>query len=84
MKKSKKAIITGLYSKGISREIIDEVIEEYEFGDRELILDTLRKKGYTQESLAEIDFSVKKSLISMLLRRGFEYEEICSIFKHMS
>ena len=84
MKKSKKAIITGLYSKGISREIIDEVIEEYEFGDRELILDTLRKKGYTQESLAEIDFSVKKSLISMLLRRGFEYEEICSIFKYMS
>ena len=53
-------------------------------GDRELILDTLRKKGYTQESLAEIDFSVKKSLISMLLRRGFEYEEICSIFKYMS
>ena len=89
MKKSKKAIITavvitGLYSKGISREIIDGVIEEYEFGDRELILDTLRKKGYTQESLAEIDFSVKKSLISMLLRRGFEYEEICSIFKYMS
>ena len=41
-------------------------------------------QGYTQESLAEIDFSVKKSLISMLLRRGFEYEEICSIFKHMS
>jgi regulatory protein len=69
-----------LYLKGIEKDIIQEVLDEVYSGldEKELALKILEKK---KKQYAKLDEDVAKRRINnLLLRRGFSYQTIASIF----
>lgn len=76
-RKSRKEIYASLCQKGISREWIEQALEEeYQQGDsQEAICVLLRKKGYDSE---KADYEEKHKVMTYLVRKGFSYEEIRS------
>lgn len=69
----KRRIIQELYRKKVSRDIIDEVLEEMEFSDEELV--EIIKRKYLRYLVDEK--GVKKT-VNALIRRGYSYGEIKS------
>lgn len=69
----KRRIVQELYRKRVSRDIIDEVLEEMEFSDEELAL--IIKRKYLRYLVDEK--GVKKT-VNALIRRGYSYGEIKS------
>lgn len=70
---SYRQLIQKLMNKGISKEILNEVLEEKEDGELEALDKLLRKKN--------IDFSTisteeKQKIYAYFIRRGFTYENI--------
>ena len=86
-KRSKKELYLKLSQKGISKEILDGVFsevygsykdarEDSSFNETDVILKTLKKKGYTgQESYED-----RQKILSYFYRRGFEMD---SVYKAM-
>ena len=86
-KRSKKELYLKLTQKGIGKEILDGVFsevygsykdarEESSFNETDVILKTLKKKGYTgSESYEE-----RQKILSYFYRRGFEMD---SVYKAM-
>ena len=74
-KKSKKEIYAALCNKGLSKELIDEAMEEtYDREDsRHAIAELLRKKKYCPETSTDKD---KQKIFAFLMRKGFSYEDI--------
>ena len=74
--KSMKYIRNKLYEKGISSEIIDEVVENYSENyqkcQRDLIEKHIRKKLASCDH--ELDFKEKNKILMYLTRKGFEYD----------
>jgi regulatory protein len=68
--RGKKALLTELYHKGISRQIIDEVLED--INEEELAFRFARKKISRLNHLDKKSFQNK--LYGYLSRRGFSYE----------
>ncbi|MCJ7508961.1 MAG: RecX family transcriptional regulator, partial [candidate division Zixibacteria bacterium] len=69
-----------LYLKGIEKDIIQEVLDKVYSGldEKELALKILEKK---KKQYAKLDEDVAKRRINnLLLRRGFSYQTIASIF----
>lgn len=73
-KKGMKAVISELYNKGISKEIIEEAVSSQSSGVRqELVADELLSKRWPRlQNLSPLER--KKKAYEFLLRRGFEYE----------
>lgn len=72
--KSRKELSAELYRKGISKEIIDEIMEEYfESGEEEAIRTILKKKDFSPE---EADEKQKSKMFAYLIRKGFRYEDV--------
>ncbi len=69
--KSPFAISHALYEKGIDRDIISRVMDELELNEEEQLMRALAKKGYTPETLAKEDVSVRMRVCRYLLRKGF-------------
>lgn len=71
-KKGVNIIKQELFQKGISREVIEEIINNNEVGSEErLAEEALLKRLKRLENLEPIEF--KKKAIEFLIRRGFEY-----------
>jgi len=66
-------IKSGLYEKGINREVIDKIFSYYDFGEEELISELLEKKSTRN---AKISDKEKSKLFNYLVRKGFSYDEI--------
>lgn len=75
-KKGIRAIKTELFQKGISKEIIEEVVSEHGAGDSEEMLakKALEKKMRVWKNLDPQKF--KQKAYEFLMRRGFEYEVV--------
>ena len=75
--KGKIAIKSELFQKGISKEIIEEVIsEQTDDSEEELAAQVLEKK---MKSWINLDNqSLKKKAYVFLARRGFEYDVVLS------
>ncbi len=71
--KSKKMLKFELINKGISEDIIDEVLDNFEY-DEVTIMERLIKKKFGKYDLSEPQVEVK--VISFLLHRGFSLEVI--------
>lgn len=71
-----------LLLKGINKEIIDLAIDEYlektQYNPEDLIRRLLEQKHYKFENA---DFKEKNKIISFLLRKGFNYDEIMGVLK---
>lgn len=78
--KSKLEIKMSLLQKGISKEIVSEVLEAYYDGQDEsmAIQRLLDKKRYSAETATEEE---KRKIYGYLMRKGFAYEDIRRVVK---
>ena len=78
--KSKLEIKMSLLQKGISKEIVSEVLEVYYDGQDEsmAIQRLLEKKRFSAENATEEE---KRKIYGYLMRKGFAYEEIRRVIK---
>ncbi|MBR5897256.1 MAG: RecX family transcriptional regulator, partial [Lachnospiraceae bacterium] len=82
-KRSKKELYLKLSQKGISKEVLDGVFsevygsykdarEDSSFDETDVILKTLKKKGYTGNE----SYEDRQKLLSYFYRRGFEMDTV--------
>ncbi|WP_343209179.1 regulatory protein RecX [Anaerolentibacter hominis] len=77
-KKSYRQIRGELMKKGVSQDIIDQVLEQEDGSQEELLTKLIEKKQRGMDSENPKDF---QKLYAYLIRRGFGYEEICRCLK---
>ena len=72
----KNKIRAGLFSKGVSSSIIDDVLQSFNSEeDQNEVAFSLAKKKFENLKLRETDSKkLKQNIISFLLSRGFDYE----------
>ncbi|SHI94162.1 regulatory protein RecX [Parasporobacterium paucivorans] len=78
VKKSYKQIEFELIAKGIDRDIVREVICQFDSDQTETILSLLLKKKIIWQ---EADEKSKQKSIASLMRKGFRYEQINLVIK---
>lgn len=69
--KSRREIESKLYSKGISRDIISDVMDSMEFDEENGIVLALRRKGLTPEEFCGMEYKAKQKVYAYLMRKGF-------------
>ena len=74
-----------LYEKGISRDLIEEVLSKdlYHEDETELILKELKKKGITPEQIPGLEAKERNRLQQMLLRKGFKSSDILKLIPYI-
>lgn len=72
------AISRALYEKGISRDMIDVVMEELDIDEDAQLIKAISAKGYDEENIGSLDDKERRRLIAYLMRKGFSYERICT------
>ena len=76
---SRMQIKQKLSAKGVSREIIDSVLEEQYRGDEsEQIQKLLQKRGFSRENCQQKEF---QRTYQFLMRRGFRSSDVLSAMK---
>lgn len=77
-KKSRKEMSFALMQKGIDREVIERVFEEYyeEDDERNAVKEILKKKHYDPEKTGRKE---KQKIFGYLTRKGFSCEDIFSV-----
>jgi len=78
--KSKKALMYELQKKGIDREIIAEVIDEFEM-DESLIAYRITKKKFGKYNIG--DPAIQRRIVSFLTHRGFSHEIINDVVNQL-
>jgi regulatory protein len=78
--KSKKALVYELLNKGINREIIDEVLDEFEI-DESLIAYRIARKKFSKYDIR--DPLIYRRIVSFLTHRGFSHEVINDVIKQL-
>lgn len=78
--KSKKALMYELQKKGIDREIIAEVIDEFEM-DESLIAYRITKKKFSKYNIG--DPAIQRRIVSFLTHRGFSHEIINDVVNQL-
>ncbi len=78
---SRKAIRMGLRARGVSDEVLDEVLAEVEQTDDETAIRGLRKK-FGKYDLQ--DPQIQKKAMAYLLHRGFSYETVRKALSRMT
>lgn len=77
--KGKARLKMELAQKGISRDIIDEVLENADFGEtKETIRQLIRKK---RKSVGTMDEKEKQRIYGFLMRKGFSSADILSVMR---
>ena len=73
--KSKREICTALMQRGVSKDLIDQALEEgYEDADESAaICRLLRKRHFDAETATDVE---KKKMMGYLIRKGFRYEDV--------
>lgn len=79
--RSRKVIEQSLYSKGISRDIIRTVMQNFECDNTALIWKTLNKRGYNEDNISDVSTEERHKLFRYLSAKGFAYDDICKIFQ---
>lgn len=74
-KKSRKQMVYELSAKGVSREVLDLVLEDMPVDEESQILTILEKKKYSGEDASREE---KQKISVYLARKGFSYEAINS------
>lgn len=74
--KNRVYIKNKLYEKGISKDLIDQVMDTLEINHEELILEALRKKKCSPEEWEHLSPQSRQKIYTSLLRQGFRSEEI--------
>lgn len=79
--KSIKVLQLELIKKGVSKNVIEDVISAHETIDETTyIIKLLIKKKYLE---VKSDYKLKNKVISYILRKGYDYESICSAISEL-
>lgn len=78
--KSKKMLKLELNNKGVTDDIIDEVLDNFEY-DEEIVIERLIKKKFGKYDLHEV--KIENKIISFLMHRGFSYESVKSVLSNI-
>lgn len=78
--KSKKALAYELEKKGVSSDIIADVMDEFEV-DESLIAYRIAKRKYGKYDVTDI--KIQRRIVSFLAHKGFSYDIIKSTLKQM-
>lgn len=77
--RSRKKLQMDLLSKGISKALVEQALEEaYEGGEAQLILQLLKKRGYDR---TKADMKEQRRIYTYLMRKGFRSEDILNAMK---
>ncbi len=79
--KSIRAIQASLYGKGIAREVVDQVLSDFEIDEYDQILYELRKKRIEVEQISKMDRIQVNKLYQSMARKGFSYDILSRVFK---
>ena len=78
-KESRQKLIQKLTTRGISKEIIEQALEEeFEADERKQILEFLRKRKFDIEAADE---ATRRKTIQFLMRKGFKFRDILSAMR---
>lgn len=80
--KSRREIINNLHSKGISSDLIETIISEYDFDEYSLAVKALRKKHIDENKIGQLDLKTRSSLYNFLMRKGFDRSVCNKIFNN--
>lgn len=80
--KSRREIINNLHSKGISSDLIENIISEYDFDEYSLAVKALSKKHIDKNMIGQLDLKTRSSLYNFLIRKGFDRGVCNKIFKN--
>ena len=72
-KKSRKQMVYELIQKGVSREILDRVLEDVPVDEEAQIMAVLEKRGYSGGDATKEE---KQKISAYLARKGFSYDAI--------
>lgn len=79
-KKSQKEMVYKLAEKGISRELIWQVMEETEYNGEEDAICRLILKKLKGRNLCELSFEERNKISAYLGRKGYEWNGIKNVF----
>ena len=74
-RKSKKELYAALLQKGVPAEIVEQVFEEADYGEkdsRQAIEALMRKRSYNPE---------KQKMMGYLMRKGFSYQDVRNVLQ---
>lgn len=80
-RKSKKELYAALLQKGVPAEIVEQVFEEADYGEkdsRQAIEALMRKKSYNSETA---DVKEKQKMMGYLMRKGFSYQDVRNVLQ---
>lgn len=78
--KSKRIMIYELRSKGINKNIIEDVLADVDIDETKIAKELLEKKKYKWEKLPKLE--ARKKISEFLVRRGFSWEIINKILNN--
>ena len=77
--RSRRRLQMDLFSKGISKELIEQALEEeYKGEEAQIIQQLLKKRGYDGN---KADFKEQRRIYAFLVRKGFRNEDILNAMK---
>ena len=80
-RKSKKELYAALLQKGVPAEIVEQVFEEADYGEkdsRQAIEALMRKRSYNPETA---DVKEKQKMMGYLMRKGFSYQDVRNVLQ---
>ena len=80
-RKSKKELYATLLQKGVPAEIVEQVFEEADYGEkdsRQAIEALMRKRSYNPETA---DVKEKQKMMGYLMRKGFSYQDVRNVLQ---
>lgn len=80
-RKSKKELYAALLQKGVPAEIVEQVFEEADYGEkdsRQAIEALMRKRSYNPETA---DAKEKQKMMGYLMRKGFSYQDVRNVLQ---
>lgn len=80
-RKSKKELYAALLQKGVPAEIVEQVFEEADYGEkdsRRAIEALMRKRSYNPETA---DVKEKQKMMGYLMRKGFSYQDVRNVLQ---
>lgn len=80
-RKSKKELYAALLQKGVPAEIVEQVFEEVDYGEkdsRQAIEALMRKRSYNPETA---DVKEKQKMMGYLMRKGFSYQDVRNVLQ---
>ena len=78
--KSKRVVEAKLYEKGVPREIIYQVMNDFDTDETQQLEHMIRKKGYEPNEVYMLDYKTQQKLYRYLSGRGFRSNDICRYF----